>query len=409
MTNDREELNWHTAGGTKMDTPYERAVLGFKNYWYPACGAREVSWKPKPVKLLGEPIVLLRRNGKAYAIQDECPHRGARMALGKYEFPGSDTISCRFHGFTYDVTNGRCVAALTDGPDSPVVGKIRIRTFPVEERKGIIWIWMGKGAPVPLEEDVPKLLLRDDTLVRFRYGTVDGNWRFHSEGACGGHFQMLHRDAFALLRYRWFANMQDSAPTMSSEEGDDGEYLLERIAGISFQNDYPGLGKWPPKRWWRNYLQTFKPAQGAVNTCGMRLPGFLRVVNWPMDGALHYEWYVAIDEDHYNYFQCFAAFPTNPIDRFVKDWWYRLWSGPMRDSRFNNQDKSVVLAQSQYAQRHGGNRPTPLYTPDRYPLAWIDMCNKYARGEGSEYLTRNGEKSAASEQGAAEESERSVR
>ena len=96
----------NTGPRTRARPSTSGAVLGFPNYWYPACGAREVSARPKPMKLLGEPLVFLRRHGVAYAIQDECPHRGARMALGKYEFPGSNTITCRFHGMTYDVTNG---------------------------------------------------------------------------------------------------------------------------------------------------------------------------------------------------------------------------------------------------------------------------------------------------------------
>ena len=72
MANQSQNHNGHQG-----KTPYERAVLGFPNYWYPACGAREVGTRPKPIKLLGEALVFLRRQGKVYAIQDECPHRGS--------------------------------------------------------------------------------------------------------------------------------------------------------------------------------------------------------------------------------------------------------------------------------------------------------------------------------------------
>ena len=379
-TTERQDYNWHLAGGEQVGTPYEKAVTGFKNYWYPVCGGKEVGRLPKRVIVCGEPIALVRRGINVYAVQDECPHRGARLSLGKDEFPGTDTIACRFHGWTYDLRDGKCVAALTDGPDSPVVGKVRVRTFPVEVRKDIVWIWMGRMSAVPLEEDVPGLILRDDALVRYRYGQVKGNWRYHAEGACGGHFQMLHRDAIALWRYRFFAAVS-GLNFPQDDEGCDGQYLMERSAGLEWQGDYPGLGTWPPKRFWRTHIQTFQPAQGVATTCSMRLPGLLRVANWPMNGAHHYEWYVAIDEDHYNYFQLFVAWPGNPVSRIYRDLWYRLWAGPMLDGRFNNQDKSVVWAQTEYGQRHGGNRPTTLYRPDGYARAWIDMSNAEARGE----------------------------
>ena len=145
-------------------------------------------------------MAIVRRKGKPYAFLNECPHRGNLMSDAKHEFPGSDTVTCRLHGYTFDLADrGNCVAVLTDGPDSPAVGKVRLRTFPTEERKGIIWVWFGQMAPVPLEEDVSRNVLDDDTLVKFRYRTVEGNWRNHAQQEAG-HFVMNDcPDAF----YEW--------------------------------------------------------------------------------------------------------------------------------------------------------------------------------------------------------------
>ncbi len=146
MARNGAKKNGHEAKSAG-ELPFDRAVLGFRNYWYPACLSKEVTERtPKALKLLGDEIVFVRRQGSAYALTDECPHRGTRLSRGKHEFPGTPTIACRYHGWVFDVTNGACVAALTDGPDSPVVGKVRVRTYPVEERKGIVWIWMGSIA-----------------------------------------------------------------------------------------------------------------------------------------------------------------------------------------------------------------------------------------------------------------------
>jgi len=73
---------------------YDRLApeMGFREYWYPICLAREVGVKAPAVKPLGLPVALMRRNGKLYAVADECPHRGTPLSLGRYEFPGTNTL-----------------------------------------------------------------------------------------------------------------------------------------------------------------------------------------------------------------------------------------------------------------------------------------------------------------------------
>ncbi|MCE2470024.1 MAG: Rieske 2Fe-2S domain-containing protein [Dehalococcoidia bacterium] len=377
--------------------PYDRAATGFRNYWYPALGEREVGRHPRRMILLGEPIAFVRRGAKVYAVQDECPHRGARMSLGKDEFPGTDTLACRFHGWTFDLRNGACVAALTDGPDSPVVGKVRIRTFPTEQRKGIVWVWMGRGAPVPLEEDVPYLLLRDDAMVKYRRRVVYGNWRYHAEGSGGGHFQMLHKDSLALLMVELFAANQGADPYWG-QEGPDGEYLIERVGPPVLRGDFPGLGEWPPKRPWRLFRPNMEQAlpdpkrfrHGVETITAMRLPGYLRVRNFPLPDAIYFEWYTAIDADHYQYFQASCHWPRNPLQWAWINALYHLWARPVRKGRFNDQDKAMVRDGTDRAKRSGLHAPTPLYRPDSFPLAFREMCNRYARGEGLEDAERQG-------------------
>lgn len=365
-------------------TPYAKAVLGFRNYWYPVCGVREVGKHPKRVMVLGEPIALVRRSGKVYGMVDECPHRGARLSLGKDEFPGSNTISCRFHGWTFDVATGACIAALTDGPDSPVVGKVRIRTFPVEVRKGIVWVWMGRVAPVPIEQDVPSLLLEAGTLVKIRHRPVYGNWRYHVEGSAGGHFQMLHRDAIGFLLVKFFSYNPSYAPRLEQEGDDSGRWLLEKTDRPVDQSVYQGLGTWPPVRPWRRTGQPFwRPVRGIHTVTALRMPGYLRVYHFPMNDAIYYEWYVAIDHDHYNYFQVSCHWPKNPLSRLWTHLWWHVFAGPVRMGWFNNQDKGMVGACTDREKRLGRHEPTTLYRPDIYPRAWIELANSTARGEAT--------------------------
>ena len=107
---------------------YNAAVVGFRNYWYPVMLSRKLRRRPVSVVLLGERIMFIRDGGKAYALHDRCVHRGVPLSLGggffgqrtfsRQNFPG--TISCGYHGWTYDLKTGNLVAALTDGPDSPI-------------------------------------------------------------------------------------------------------------------------------------------------------------------------------------------------------------------------------------------------------------------------------------------------
>src|SRR5262245_60466870 len=124
--------------------------LGIRNYWYPALAAWRLRRRPRAVKILGEDIVLFRDGGKLHALQNRCAHRGARLSLGKCLYPGSGTISCPYHGWTYSGETGRCVAKLVEGPDAPIPPKARVKSYPVREFSGAIWIFVGDMEAVPL-------------------------------------------------------------------------------------------------------------------------------------------------------------------------------------------------------------------------------------------------------------------
>jgi nitrite reductase/ring-hydroxylating ferredoxin subunit len=373
---------------------WNESATGLKNYWYPVCGSRDVGKRyPSKFTRLGHDIAIVRRHGRAFAFLDECPHRGYLMSDGKHEFPGTDTLTCRLHGFTFDLADyGNCVAVLTDGPDSPAVNKVRLRTFPVEERKGIIWVWFGLGTPVPIEEDVSSNILEDNSVVKFRYRTVEGNWRSHAQQEAG-HFPMLHRDTIGLLFLQIPAFSIAGEPYMETDEVDGAEYLIQGTVGPPVREaEFPGLGKWPPKRLWRKGRNSRGklPFKGVHTRGGsFRLPATLRVVNFPFEGGMLYEWYVAEDEDHYTYFQLTCHWPTNPISWLYTQFWYYVWGRPFRKVRFNNQDKGGVGAQWNAWKRNGNNPPMKLYRPDSFNFGIIDMVNEKARGATSPRRVRN--------------------
>ena len=106
---------------------YDAAGLGFRNYWYPVAFSREFGKKARSVQMLGEQIMFYREGKRVYAFRDQCPHRGIPLSVGRQEFPG--TWTCRYHGWTFELGTGELKAALTDGPDSPVCGKVSVRSY----------------------------------------------------------------------------------------------------------------------------------------------------------------------------------------------------------------------------------------------------------------------------------------
>ena len=75
-------------------TPYLEAAWGVKNYWYPALFVHELNeGDMRGVTIAGVPILLRRSGGKAYALRDQCLHRGVTMSVRPRCF-SDDTISC---------------------------------------------------------------------------------------------------------------------------------------------------------------------------------------------------------------------------------------------------------------------------------------------------------------------------
>jgi phenylpropionate dioxygenase-like ring-hydroxylating dioxygenase large terminal subunit len=352
---------------------------GIPEYWYPVAMAHEISERPCAMVIHGQEIALLRRQGKVYAIANACPHRGARLHKGTCEFPGSATLTCRYHGWTFDLASGELAAALTDGPDSPIAGKVRARTYPAEVRQGIVWLWMGQGRPVPVEQDIPPGLLMASEVHTVRR-ICRGNWRWHAENPGLGHATMLHRDS-AYMRMVDFFGYGKGMQAHLMEEGVDGEWLQERSTGWGKGEEYPGLGRWPRHRFGEVFrIQELRPTLGVSTIVSIRLPGVVRINNYPFQGAMYYEWFVQTDADHYLYFQVDCGFPQNWRQRLWYRLNYHLWGRFIGVVRFTMQDIDMVGDGHDYALAHGHNDPAPLYRPDGFHLAWRKYALANLRG-----------------------------
>src|SRR5688572_15938744 len=75
-------------------------------HWHPVAAAEAVADAPFPARLLGQDLVLWRdAAGAVHAWPDRCPHRGARLSLGRIE---DGHLECPYHGWQFEAS-GRCI------------------------------------------------------------------------------------------------------------------------------------------------------------------------------------------------------------------------------------------------------------------------------------------------------------
>jgi phenylpropionate dioxygenase-like ring-hydroxylating dioxygenase large terminal subunit len=162
-----------------------------RRYWQPAALVDELAGnRPvKPVKLLGENLVLFRDdNGRHGLIERACPHRGTDLAYGRLEDGG---LRCAFHGWLFDVS-GRCLETPAEPDGSNLCANIKQKAYPVQERNGILFAYMGPAAP-PEFPHFDCFVAPDTHTFAFK-GMIDCNWLQSLEvGIDPAHTSFLHR------------------------------------------------------------------------------------------------------------------------------------------------------------------------------------------------------------------------
>ncbi len=108
-----------------------------RNAWYVAAWSDEVDDRPVGRVILGEPVVFYRNMERSIvALEDACSHRKLPLSMGVV---AGNHLRCGYHGLEFG-SDGACRHApgLSRTPPNACV-----KSYPVEERYGLIWIWMG--------------------------------------------------------------------------------------------------------------------------------------------------------------------------------------------------------------------------------------------------------------------------
>jgi phenylpropionate dioxygenase-like ring-hydroxylating dioxygenase large terminal subunit len=369
--------------------------LGYREYWYPAIelgklGKRSHRFfgrvKPMHRKLLGEDVVLfLGKNGKVAALRDRCPHRGAYLSQGRCEFEG--TVSCSYHGYTYDDT-GTCVAALTEGPNSGLVGKLRVKSYSTEVVRGVVFVWMGQTEPVPIEEDVPEEFF-DPQYVVVSYSTVwPMNWTLAVENSGDNHFSYIHRFRFRrILNTTAFQKLAGYWPGVKIIDIEEDRLTFRPAGAAPPQAFYPSLGKnWPQHVWFR-VIRARRPAEKNMHrkpyTHEYRLPSIARV-HGSAPGRLHMRWGTPIDENNNLQWSFGISKVNNWIQRLYWELnlrtWYRLLviktTNELEDVPVQRYDRLDTTA----PQKLGANDAPIIIWRRRLPLTSRDNIRVWKKG-----------------------------
>ncbi|HLU19276.1 MAG TPA: aromatic ring-hydroxylating dioxygenase subunit alpha [Pusillimonas sp.] len=125
-----------------------------KNTWYVACTPDEIESKPLGRTICNERIAFYRgHEGKVCAVEDFCPHRGAAMSLGYVE---NGNLVCGYHGLVMG-----CDGKVVSMPMQRVGGFPCVKSYPVVERYGFVWVWPGDAEKAD-EALIPHLAWAED-------------------------------------------------------------------------------------------------------------------------------------------------------------------------------------------------------------------------------------------------------
>jgi phthalate 4,5-dioxygenase len=205
----------------------------FRRYWIPALLAEELpenDCPPVRVKLLSERLLAVRDSEGRYGLIDEfCAHRGVSLWFGRNEEGG---IRCPYHGWKYGV-DGKCLEVPSEPEESGFCNKIKLKNYPLMEKGGILWTYMGPPEDQP-EEPAWEFISVPANQTFSSKRLQECNWLQAMEGGIdSAHVSFLHRGnlnsdpLFKGARGNQY-NLNDAQPFFEVAEHAAGLYIGAR-------------------------------------------------------------------------------------------------------------------------------------------------------------------------------------
>ncbi|MBX2825457.1 MAG: aromatic ring-hydroxylating dioxygenase subunit alpha [Gammaproteobacteria bacterium] len=292
-----QQLN-HTLTQTGPATPAGEVL---RRYWQPAALSDELSG-PRPVipvKLLGEELVLFRDNqGELGLLKRHCPHRGADLCFGRLEDNG---LRCPFHGWHFN-REGQCVEQPGEPAGSTMHQQIKSRGYPVVEKNGIVFTYMGPGEPP--EFPAFDCFRAPSTHVFAFKGLWECNWLQAMEvGIDPAHASFLHRF------------LQDEDP-----EDSYGKQFRDKAAGTEIPmtkllRDYPQPDISVEETEYGMRLIALRKLDDGRTHVRITNQIFPEAISIPMSREMIItQWHVPVDDETCYWYSMFTSF-DKPVDK----------------------------------------------------------------------------------------------
>ncbi len=166
----------------------------YPNGWFRVAYSAELRvGEVRALRYLGRELVLYRdADGAAHVLDAFCPHLGAHLGVGGKVEGGA--LRCPFHAWLWN-GDGRCL-------EIPYARRIppnaRIRSWPVTEKNGVVFLWHhDRDAPPAYElPDLPQVGGAGWTPLEIRRWRVRARWLDMNENAVDRvHFRYVHGTA----------------------------------------------------------------------------------------------------------------------------------------------------------------------------------------------------------------------
>ena len=226
LKKEQNDLLTQTGPGTPMGQ-------FFRRFWIPALLAEELTGPDCPpvrVKLLSERLLAWRDSkGRLSLIDVFCAPRGVSLWFGRNEDEG---LRCPYHGWKYDHT-GQCTEVPSEPAESGYCQKVKLTSYPLIERGGVLWTYMGPPEQQPpLPEWEFATVPADRTFMSKRF--QECNWLQAMEGGIDSshvswlHGSSLNRDPLFQGSKGNQYNLGDARPVFEVVESPGGLFIGAR-------------------------------------------------------------------------------------------------------------------------------------------------------------------------------------
>ncbi|MDP8015158.1 aromatic ring-hydroxylating dioxygenase subunit alpha [Prescottella equi] len=276
---------------TGPGTPLGRLL---RSYWQPAALVSEMP-EERPVKairIMSEDLVLFRRPDGGWGLVSRfCAHRGVDLSFGRLEDAG---LRCLYHGWLYGA-DGQCLEQPAEPEHSEFSARVKIASYPCEERNGIIFTYMGPGDPPPFPE-FDCFTAPDEYTFAFK-GLWESNWLQGLEGGIDpSHVSFLHRFVGE--------DPRDVYGQQFSEEVAGTGLKLSKLVGDSYRPDIEVEQA-------EHGLRVFALRQLTEDVKHVRITNlmFPNAFVVPFGNAKVFtQWHVPIDDENHYWFMIFYDF-----------------------------------------------------------------------------------------------------